>query len=200
MNLGLVIEDRLPLHTGVTPQGDGTRPILEKIWLGVGRENWEKPYSIYDYTAPSGKTSEYTCLVVMHRGYIKFPTPGTYSFNIITAESPLGEVDDNLYIWLGDSTVSGKFNPRNSVISKLFEAAGNAQKVYSFSTTTDDELVPIRVFYANRLGPGIFKVKITGPSIPSLLSCTGGTLDDWLPWQDERVLPPPPPPEPEVTV
>ncbi|POS74519.1 hypothetical protein DHEL01_v207086 [Diaporthe helianthi] len=186
LNLGLVIENRVPQHTGLTPQGDGTRPILEAIWLDAA--NWEKPYSIYDYTAPSTSTSSHTCLVVMHRGYIKFPTAGSYKFNIITPESTNGEVDDNLYIWLGDLTISENFWPRNSLISKLFETETHAQKVYFFSTTTADELVPIRAFYANRLGPGKFKVEITGPSTPSLLSCTGGELPDWLPWEDERVF------------
>jgi hypothetical protein len=42
-------------------------------------------------------------------------------------------------------------------VRKLFEAETNAQKVFSFTATTTNQLVPIRVFYANRLGPGFFQ-------------------------------------------
>lgn len=186
MNLALVIENRVPLHTGRTPQGDGSSPILRTLW--VDETNWDKPYSIYDYTAPPGKTSRYTCLVVMHRGYIRFPAAGRYDFTLISPESTIGEVDDNLYLWMGDTTPSGNFSPSNSILRKLFQSEGNARKNTYYIASTADELVPIRVFYANRLGPGRFRVDITGPSTPSLLSCTGEDLDDWIPWKDERVF------------
>lgn len=187
MDLTLVTQNKVPQGTGLTPQGGtGTAPILG----ATDYDNWLRPYRIYGYTAPAGTDASHTCLAVWHRGYLKLPSAGTYTFNMITDISPNGEVDDNIYVWLGDKAISGNFNPRNSVVRKLFEAETNAQKTYSFVASVTDVYVPIRVFYANRLGPGYFKVTITGPgSQPSLLSCSGTQVaPDWLPWEQERVL------------
>lgn len=181
MDLGLIVQ-------GVVPQGTGTTQVL----YAADYDNWLRPYTIYGYTAPDYTDSSHTCLAVQHRGYVKFPTTGIYTFSMFTDLSPFGEVDDNLYVWLGDLALSGNFNPRNSQVRKLFESEINAQKTYDFVVTNADEIVPIRVFFANRLGPGYFKLTITGPEgeQPSLLSCSGTQVaPDWLPWEQERVLP-----------
>lgn len=170
MDLTLITRHKIPQDTGLTPQGTGTKPILGPTDF----DNWSRPYRIYGYTAPAGTDASHTCHAVQHRGYLKLPSGGTYTFNIITNLSPNDEVDNNFYIWVRNTAISGNLNPRNSVVRKLFEGERNAQKAYSFVASITDQYVPIRVFYASRLGPDYFKVTITGPgSQPSLVSCSG---------------------------
>lgn len=178
MDLRIITQNKVPDGTGMT-----------QVLQATDYNNWNRPYKIYDYTAPSNTDASHTCLAAQNRGYLRFPTAGAYTFTVFTPDiSPNGEVDDNLLVWLGTTALSGNFHPRNSVIRKVFQSEVNAQKTYTFTASSTNLLVPIRVFYANRLGPGYFKVAITGPGQPQLVSCTGTQIaPDWLPWKDERV-------------
>ncbi|KAG6356237.1 hypothetical protein INS49_015624 [Diaporthe citri] len=180
LNLGLMIQEKVPQGTGRTQltQWNDYPP------QGVPYQGGGKPISIFGYTTPSGTDPFNTCYSVQERGFLEFPGAGTYTFNIIN------EQDDNLYVWIGNNAVSGSFYPGNSQLRKLFESDYNKVTTYSITVSETEKYLPIRLYYANRLGPGYFNLAISGPtgSQPSLVQCSGTQVaPDYLAWEDERV-------------
>jgi hypothetical protein len=145
----------------------------------------DQPITVYGYHAPAGTNPFNTCFSLQHRGYVAFPGTGTYIFNID------GEVDDFLYIWLGDQALSGKFYPRDSQLRKLYATDTNSQMTFSIIITESTQYLPIRVYYSNCGGAGAFHFSIIPPlgsPQPAFVDCSGiQTTPPWLPWEQEAV-------------
>lgn len=171
------------------PDGTGRTELTEFMDFtpGLPYENGDKPISIFGYTSPDGTNPYNRCFTVQQRGYVEFPGAGTYTFNIV------GETDDLLLVWLGDESLSGNFSPGDSQLRKSFLTYYHAQLTYSITVSDTERYLPIRVFYANRVGPGDFDLTISGPEEspqPSLVQCSGTQVaPDWLPWEQEKVAP-----------
>ncbi|KAI7773134.1 hypothetical protein LA080_011757 [Diaporthe eres] len=180
LDLALMIQGRVPQGTGRTQ----LTAFTDYTPAGVPYNGGGRPVSIFGYTSPVGADPFNTCYSVQERGFLELPGAGTYTFNVIN------EQDDNLYVWIGDSAVSGTFYPANSQLRKLFESDNNKVTTYTTTVTATQKYLPIRIYYANRLGPAYYNLAISGPtgSQASLVQCSGTQVaPDYLPWENERV-------------
>lgn len=173
LDLKTVIENQVPQHTGRT----------ETIEWASNDE--ASPIAIYDFSPTSGPSLSDASLVVQHRGFVKFHGTGTYTFEVV------GEPDTVLFAWIGNEALSGILNPWNSELLKLYQSMDAYSTTYQVAVSDTNRYPPIRVFYANLIGAGQFKVSISGPAgtpAPSLVQCSGtGDLPGWLPWAEEEV-------------
>lgn len=173
LDLKTVIENQVPQHTGRT----------ETIEWASNDET--SPIAIYDFSPTSGPSLSDASLVVQHRGFVKFHGTGTYTFEVV------GEPDTVLFAWIGNEALSGILNPWNSELLKLYQSMDAYSTTYQVAVSDTNRYPPIRVFYANLIGAGQFKVSISGPAgtpAPSLVQCSGtGDLPGWLPWAEEEV-------------
>ncbi|KAG8157970.1 hypothetical protein KVR01_012242 [Diaporthe batatas] len=173
LDLRILLQNKVPQDTGNT----------ESVEWSSNDET--SPIAIYGYSADSGTSLSNTCLVIQHRGFVKFHSPGTYTFEIV------GDPDTLIFAWLGPSAFSGNFDTRQSYLAKLYQSNDVDWTTFEVVVSDTDELIPIRVLYANLIGPGAFKVSFSGPAgtpPPSLVQCSGiRDTPDWLPWDQEEV-------------
>ncbi|KAL0943039.1 uncharacterized protein CTRU02_200925 [Colletotrichum truncatum] len=185
LNLQQLLEGRIPDGTGLTSGSSS-------ISFSLSGEQASSPIEYNGVQGPAGSTS--VCNIIAHRGYIEFTAPGEYS---LLSNVP----DDVILAWVGPVANSGEFRAGNSdVWGRCCDFEDSL--IYNFTIPPfvgPSFHVAYRIFYGNAVGPGNFAIKVvhnadspeeeTEPSL--VASCVGEELGapEWLPWQDEVVLP-----------
>ena len=129
----------------VTPEHSGMAPA-------VGIADDKKP--IYGYT----KQADF--VAVDHRGYIFAQQTGDYTFTFPTS-------DEITLLWVGPNAYSG-WTRENANVAQTWDGTGTNTKTYSASFVKG-KYYPIRILWANSMGPGSFKTSLTAPDGSTIL-------------------------------
>lgn len=170
VNLANIIEGKVPQAVGVT-----------RTTFGF---TYNPPQLFYDTVVPPGSSD---CFVIDHRGYLVVSNNDESTFELANG------VDDLIYVWLGDTALSGQFDHTNTVIRQSVNTHLNSQLTYTFTPgTVETSYIPIRLFYSNLRGGGAFQLSVTETSGSTPVFSTCSMEDNapfWLPWEQEEVGP-----------
>lgn len=124
------------------------------------------------------------CVAVALRGYIALDETGQYTLGV------LGTVFDLVYVWHGDTALSGRFEPGNSALRQFRDSKNGALTSASFFESVSNRYTPIRIFMASATLFIWGQISVKSPSDidSSFVTCPiGENAPVWESWEQERI-------------